>query len=148
MRDWLIQGFEYDQWANDRWAPILNGELSNHEAAQRAWAHHLFCCKIWYERTMGEIDLPDLPENVHEALTAMNIAWRELLAISDPTAFVAFQTLSGEHCFLMVEEIARHVVNHGTYHRGELRTYAVQEGIEFPDTDYALWRRHVNPAPA
>ena len=36
-------------------------------------------------------------------------------------------------------EILRHVVNHGTYHRGQIAFLLKLHGADFPDTDYISW---------
>lgn len=36
-------------------------------------------------------------------------------------------------------EILRHVVNHGTYHRGQIAVLLKLHGADFPDTDYISW---------
>ncbi len=36
-------------------------------------------------------------------------------------------------------EILRHVINHGTYHRGQIAFLLKLHGADFPDTDYITW---------
>jgi uncharacterized damage-inducible protein DinB len=43
-----------------------------------------------------------------------------------------------------VSDIAAHVVNHGTYHRGQLRERAEADGLDdFPETDLILFFRQI-----
>ena len=44
-----------------------------------------------------------------------------------------------------VGEVLHHVVNHGTYHRGQVAFLLKLHGIDFPDTDFIIW---INRAPA
>ena len=43
-------------------------------------------------------------------------------------------------------EIASHVGNHGTYHRGQLRQLLEEAGVDFPDTDWIRWRDAGSPS--
>jgi uncharacterized damage-inducible protein DinB len=44
-------------------------------------------------------------------------------------------------------EILRHVVNHGTYHRGQVATLLKLHGVDFPETDYISWKNKRNAVP-
>ena len=131
-----MDGFRYDAWANARWAPSVR---QMGEPAAKVFQHVLNAQTIWYGRCVEET--PELPAATDEALAAMGEHWAELIRISDPTAFASYTRADGEMQFMMVEDIARHVINHGTYHRGQLRAMAEAAGVEFPETDYIIYRR-------
>lgn len=134
----LMDGFEYEAWANDQWAPLVP---ALGETGAKIWAHMLKTQTLWYSRCLGEEELPTLPEDIGAALREMSGHWRDLLRICDPEAYVSYTTTTGETYMSLLEDIARHVVNHGTYHRGQLRIIAEHEGIAFPETDLILWKR-------
>lgn len=134
MRDFLIEGLEYDLWANQKWSPMA-GQLAQVEPILR---HVLRSQRIWLERCLGEESMRAWPEALDDALKAANEDWIELIRISDPEAFVTYERNGNAH-FETIEQIARHVINHGTYHRGQLRGLA--EGLEFPETDFILFIR-------
>ena len=43
-------------------------------------------------------------------------------------------------------EVLRHVVNHGTYHRGQVAALLKVHGVDFPETDYISWKSGRNVA--
>lgn len=43
-------------------------------------------------------------------------------------------------------EVLRHVVNHGTYHRGQVAALLKLHGVDFPETDYISWKNERNAA--
>lgn len=68
--------------------------------------------------------------------------WRLFLDDADLDQEVAYVNMAGQHYVNTVEQIALHVINHGTYHRGHLRGLAESEGLDdFNDTDLILYFR-------
>jgi uncharacterized damage-inducible protein DinB len=68
--------------------------------------------------------------------------WKEFIKVEDLDRVVDYKTLRGDPFSNTVTEIARHVINHGTYHRGELRGRAGERGLDgFEETDYILFCR-------
>lgn len=141
MRDLLADGFRYDLWANLKWLSVLD-RFEDRPRAEAIFRHILGAQRIWLARSLSEEEVPVLPESLDESLPLINEAWLEFLRISDPEAFVSYTNLKGESWFNTVEQIARHVVNHGTFHRGQLRGLAQAEGWDdFEDTDLIRWMR-------
>lgn len=138
MREHLAEGFEYDAWANALWAPVVPN-LGDRGAD--VYSHLLTCHTIWYSRCLSAEELPALPASTAEALQAMARHWQDLIRMSDPTAFASYETKAGDNYFNMVEDIARHVINHGSYHRGELRALAESAGVDWPETDFIRFKR-------
>jgi len=138
LRQELADLFEYERWANRKWdsaAEVLGGE------AEKVREHVLRAQEIWYSRCLSEADLAPRTGSLCDSLAAMAQHWQELIRTSDPTAYVSYQNSAGEKFVNLLEDIARHVVNHGTYHRGQLREMAAQNKVDFPETDFILWRR-------
>lgn len=138
LRSQLADLFDYELWANRRWDQACE-QLG--DAAHKIREHMLRAQEIWYSRCLSEADLPARSENLADALAAMAEHWKELIRTCDPTAYVSYQTLAGDKFVNLLEDIARHVVNHGTYHRGQLRAIAEAHSVEFLETDFILWRR-------
>lgn len=131
MRDHLSTLFDYDLWANQQWLPLCE----SHEPVRNLMAHVLQAQYSWYVRCMNETDAGEQVADLTAEAIRMNAQWKELLRVSDPAAYIAYQDLAGNSHYNLVEEIAAHVVNHGTYHRGQLRQWAESSGIEWPETD-------------
>ena len=141
LRESLQEGFEYDLWANQLWLEAIP-RLEPSQRAQDVFGHIVRAQHIWLQRCLSEQEVRPLPEPPADALQALHDDWIEFLRISDPEAFVSYTLFSGESSFSTVEQIARLVVNHGTYHRGQLRGLAdVQPLASFPETDLIRFYR-------
>jgi uncharacterized damage-inducible protein DinB len=64
-----------------------------------------------------------------------------MLLGADLQRVVSYISLQGVAYNNSVSEIVRQVINHGTYHRGQLRGIAGERGIEFPETDFIAYLR-------
>ena len=144
-RETLIEGFVYDRWAKERWLAIL-GDMPDPTRASGIFRHIVGAQNTWLKRCLSEEEVPDLPEDPGQAVIQAHEGWVELLQTCDPGAFVAYTNLQGESHFNTVEQIARHVVNHGTYHRGHLRGLCEAAGFAgFPETDFIRFAREELP---
>ncbi|MER3495805.1 MAG: tRNA (guanosine(37)-N1)-methyltransferase TrmD, partial [Armatimonadota bacterium] len=121
----LRERFRYDGWANACLLPLGDqlggraGEVADHiRASQRRWQ----------ERIGGEESWADMVESV---------------ALDARVIYHDSQGAEWERTFV---EIASHVGNHGTYHRGQLRQLLEEAGVDFPDTDWIRWRDAGSPS--
>ncbi|HRI42829.1 MAG TPA: hypothetical protein PLL78_02280 [Fimbriimonadaceae bacterium] len=141
MRDLLIEGFRYDAWANRAWLAALP-TFDDRDRAEAIFRHILVAQRIWLVRTLSEEETPPFSDDLGEAVSRLSEAWIALIETCDPGAFVSYTTMVGESHFNTVDQIARHVVNHGTYHRGQLRGLKQAEGADdFPETDLIRFLR-------
>lgn len=133
--------FDYDRWATARWLTALSG-LKNLGRAHEILEHMLSAQQIWLSR-LGT-DIAHGPTNV--PLTAvfegLSREWKRIVEEANLDEVVTYTNTAGEEFRNTIGEIAYHVVNHGTYHRGQLRGLAEAEGFGgFPDTDLILFLR-------
>ena len=136
QREDLSEMFDYDRWANSRWldpAKALGAEdvLLHIVQAQVIWLCRIEGTQIW------KVTLPELPLHMER----IGRGWRRFLLGADFGQVVQYQNFQGEHCENTISEIVRHVINHGTYHRGHLRGMAEERGLEFPETDFIAYVR-------
>ena len=136
QREDLSSMFDYDQWANLRWWPVAK-EMGQEEIL----LHNLIAQIIWLSRIEGtpiwEPSVDQYPLQVERATRS----WKRMLLGADLQRTVSYKTTLGTPYDNTVGEIVRHVINHGTYHRGQLRGIAGERGIEFPETDYVFYLR-------
>lgn len=134
----LEQLFDYDLWANRQWLALLQRQ-GMPEPDRGIFQHILAAQEIWLRRCQGHSPsaMPQ-PELDEANLEAMNRDWKKVLAESTHDPVVEFSRTTGEKYALTLVQIARHVINHGTYHRGELRGLRRAAGeADFPETDLA-----------
>ena len=133
--------FEYDLWATRRWLlalPILK-DLGR---AQEILEHMLFAQKVWLERV--GVEVPNHTGNVPigSLFDQLNRGWKHVAEEADLNTTITYSNSRGEEFTNSIAEIAYHVVNHGSYHRGQLRGLAEAEGVDgFPDTDLIYFLR-------
>ncbi|MBS1706116.1 MAG: hypothetical protein JST40_09595 [Armatimonadetes bacterium] len=140
-KDALIAGFAYDRWATELWTPIV-AQIPGGDAI---FQHVLDAQQIWYDRCIGREELPELPNDTGAAIAAMSRAFVDVIHLADLSAYVSYTMRSGESAFSYLGVILRHVINHGTHHRGQLRQMAENAGVDWPDTDLIIWHRNDEP---
>jgi uncharacterized damage-inducible protein DinB len=123
-RNDYLELLAYDRWANAKWAPLaqdyaeLSAVVAHIEGAQRNWL----------ERIQNEPSPAEAKD--------VEATWRELVQREDLDRVVAYRNRAGVPFERSLGEIVRHLANHGTYHRGQMREIAGRFGLEFPDTDF------------
>jgi len=150
--------YEYHRWANARMlAPVtvLNAEqftrnLSSSFASVRDTLVHMLSAEwIWLERWRGVSPATMLGAQDFPALESIKTRWTEVER--GQTAFVAALTAEtlpqrvsylntkGERWEYLLELMLQHVVNHTTYHRGQIATMLRQLGHPPASTDFLLF---------
>ena len=131
------QGFQYDGWATQRWIEFLGEDSEDRSIISHMLGAHM----IWLVRCRGESlsELPRIPPTIAE-LNRIRDDWMEYLAANRHDPRIHFTRMDGQQRSLLVSEIVAHALNHGTYHRGELRGLCRARGVtDFPETDLALF---------
>ena len=140
LRELLIQGFEFDRWANQAWFTALAAK-GWPEPDRGIYQHILAAQEIWYLRTQGTSpQAMPTPELSEATIDRLHHAWVELLRNASDDPIIEYHRLTGEHLRHRLTYIARHVVDHGTYHRGELRGLCRSRGDDdFPESGLMLY---------
>jgi uncharacterized damage-inducible protein DinB len=119
--------------------PTLLGTLSHLAGAEQ----------VWLGRWKGEPKAgppAGWPPMDHAAVAA---AWRAAgegmaafvgaLTAEDVTRPLPFVTRAGDACTLPLGEVIQHVVNHATYHRGQVTNMLRLLDVPAPATDYMVY---------
>jgi uncharacterized damage-inducible protein DinB len=152
------QLFAYNRWANDRIlsaASALSAEQFSRDLASSfpsvaaTLAHILAAEWIWLARWNGASPdgLPDVWSNdTHSQLVQRwrlhEAAQSQFLDSLDAARLVAplsYRNTKGDSFTVPLEQLVRHVINHSTYHRGQVTTMLRQLGVPAPATDYVLY---------
>jgi uncharacterized damage-inducible protein DinB len=154
----IRQLFDYSEWAN---AQVLDAaarltaeeftrDLGNSFPSVRdTLAHMLFAEWVWLRRWKGESPrgwggTPEFADaaSLRAEFDGVARARAELLAgLEDEalTQIVAYTNTKGEEWRYALGQMMRHVVNHSTYHRGQVVTMMRQLGAHAPSTDLLLY---------
>jgi uncharacterized damage-inducible protein DinB len=145
-REALLELQDYDLWANRRWLEALD-RFPNAERARAIYRHILSCQYNWLAVVMSYEESGTVADDLVAETDRLFAAWRDVLVNGDPNAYASYERQGTPH-FHMVSEIAHHVFNHGTYHRGHLRGLAeAAEFDDFPETDFIRWLREAPASP-
>jgi uncharacterized damage-inducible protein DinB len=152
--------YDYDAWANARVLEAI-GSLDPQEREAHvessfpsvlATMGHIVAAEwVWLERWLGNSPsafpewLGDPSLEVLEArLSLVESARARFLAgldDADLQSRVSYRTLSGDAYTNRLLDLLLHVVNHSTYHRGQLTTMFRQLGARPVPLDYVLFKR-------
>lgn len=155
-----LQGlYAYHHWATDRLLAVLasvsDAELARPLGGSFGTARALLCHVLgaewlWLERFRGRSPAgwPDLSachgavdfRREWEAIKAEHAAVLTSLTPAALTTPLTYTNLLGRRFSYPFEEVLLHVVNHGTYHRGQLAHILRQLGHRPPATDYLVYR--------
>jgi len=157
-QDDILRLYDYHHWATDRaldaLAPVSAEQLDRPWGGSfgtgRALLRHVVGVeRLWCDRWNGSSPkaVPDYPANCSG--DAFRAEWakikgdqrRFLDALTDARlkSDLSYVNMKGEHWTYPLAEILMHVVNHGTYHRGQLTHLLRDLGLTAPSTDYLIF---------
>lgn len=97
---------------------------------------------LWLKRILGE-EKPDFEEIKFETpLVAIESFERHLILfeqISSKKGSIVYKNTNGEIFQNEIQQILRHIVNHGTYHRGNASAMLHQLGEKSISNDYIVF---------
>lgn len=143
--------FDYDRDATARVIEALRAAGKPPPKALERLGHIVAASEVWLSRVDREAPAPDelFPRwglgECEERAEAVGLAWRERIGGWTDTRLhqpVRYTSTEGAAYQSRLHEILTHVVNHATYHRGQIAVDLRGVGREAPSTDYiALTRR-------
>jgi len=157
--------FGYNGWANRQFFAVLRGlpaeqyfrDLkSSHGGLHGTLCHIVWAEHLWLTRWLGQ-PVPAVPQGKDLAsLTAAEARWGEVER--DRAAFLGrlaerqlddtllVQPSTGGEFRHTLRQMLRHVVDHSSYHRGQLVTMLRQLGTKPPGTGLIVFYRQPHPA--
>jgi uncharacterized damage-inducible protein DinB len=152
--------YEYDAWANHRLldaAAALTPDQftrdlgSSFPSVRDTLAHIMGGQWIWLERWQGRTptrlpaaaDFPDLPslrKRWMEVETDL-LAFVQGLTLGRIASVSEYKTLTAGTFTSPLWQMLQHLVNHGTYHRGQVTTMLRQLGAKSVSTDLSFFYR-------
>lgn len=157
--------FAYNHWANRRLLaaarPLAAEDFtrdlgSSHASVKGTLVHIIGGHWVWLQLWRGEpskqivarcdavwdpANFPDVPtlEEAHEALERDQNAFIGGLTDQQITLRMSFENFQGNQWQFSLAEQMVHVINHSTYHRGQVVSLLRQLGQTPPGTDYTIF---------
>lgn len=155
--------FAYDNWANEQTfeavsalaeADYTRDLKSSHGGVQGTLTHIVAADKIWLSRWVGNAESQLLQVSEVPTLADLKKAWEEnarrtakfLAAMNDKKILETFSwiTPKGDKFSVVYARAFQHVVNHSTYHRGQITTFLRQLGATPQATDLIKFYRQTS----
>ncbi|WP_077622656.1 DinB family protein [Sediminibacillus massiliensis] len=160
----LEEQYTYHVWANDRLfkhiksipEPVFHEELESiFPTLATVFVHMYFTESIWLEVMQGEafqnieefVKRPELTdhfsgksmEEIIDLYGQMERKYRKFLVKTDPDSELSIDHPKHGNIVIPVSDMIRHLINHGTYHRGNVAAMLRQLGHEGISTDYFVY---------
>ncbi len=142
-----LELFNYDIWANRRVLEAIRGLTKGRGRSLQLMSHIIQAQNLWYQRSNGFTkSLKDVwndwdLETCHIEMERVHQLWSEFLTEDKLKSEVLYKNLKGKSFTNRVGEIVSHVINHSTYHRGQVVAEIRKAGGEPPETDLIIYFR-------
>lgn len=147
MNTLLKDLFDYNHFANECFVNSFYKDGFAVEKGIRLFSHILNAHHIWLARIQGitpEFGVWDIHiVNSFEKVNQINYAntLRLLEESQDLLKMVNYQNSKGEAFQNSIQHILLHIVNHSTYHRGQVASLIRENGLTPPSTDFIYYKR-------
>jgi uncharacterized damage-inducible protein DinB len=166
MKDDVVALFAYDRWANAKVLDACRKLTSQQFVAEpvpgwpsvRWTLYHIAVATEWNLRTLAGDPDESIPtesdvatvDDAARLLESAYVRFEALRPTLTPQWLGTLVTLRrvGYTATLPPWAILRHIVNHSTYHRGQVASKLKRFGIEQPNTDFFYWMTEQIPQPA
>jgi len=134
------------QWADER----MLAAVAEHLPDQISILQHIYLGEdIWFRRVTGDreaqiVNLPAPPD-----IAALERLWPEMhrqwldwaASVEDWNQLIPHRNLKGEDFAMPAWQITLHLVNHGSFHRGQVAAMLRGAGFAPPATDLIIYYR-------
>ena len=152
MKEYFIRLFKYNDWANNLVLDTLSKNSVKDPDIFKIFSHVINAQFIWMSRITGnkEIHKPvwslhslkDLKEFSKES-TQLWLNYLSKLDEKELQRSISYSNSEGHAFSNTVMDMLPHIVNHASYHRGQVNKLIRREGFPVNNTDYITYRRMV-----
>jgi uncharacterized damage-inducible protein DinB len=149
MKEHYMQLFQYEKWATGKVLDAMR-QLSVQDEKCLEWmAHILMAQLVWYSRLVNSADqyMPWDKKTFEECISLYEgntKYWEEYLKPLDEKEFartITYKNTKGDAFENKIKDILTHVINHSTYHRGQIIAKLKGQLPLLPSTDYIFYIR-------
>ena len=143
--------FDYHYWARDRMLDALElltpeqftRDMGNSFRSIRDTAAHIYAAEwVWYSRWLGQSPASRPPADMFPDVATLRTAWSDherkmrafLSDLGDAgiNRVIEYTLMDGQPGASILWQIAQQLVNHASYHRGQVTTMLRQLGVAAP----------------
>ncbi len=147
MKELYSRLFEYNLWANNKFAEVLRTNPFESPNILKFTSHIANAQSIWLSRLKEESTEVGVWDefNLKEALEKLEKSSQDWLDFIYSDSFskevISYKNSNGEAFESRVDDILTHVANHGTHHRGQISLLLREENIDPPASDFIFYVR-------
>jgi uncharacterized damage-inducible protein DinB len=147
MKAFFYELFDYCHTYNQQWADalILHGdkltEKTNNLYSHILNAHHIWNARIEEAKPVFKVWDSHLQENFKAIDKQNHHRTLQILDTIDLSNSISYSNAKGDPYINTVKDMLFQVVNHTTYHRGQIAMEFRQAGLEPLLTDYIFYKR-------
>jgi uncharacterized damage-inducible protein DinB len=148
MKEYFLKLYQYNAWANRKVIDCMKRQQVDHDRSLLLMSHLLSALFIWLNRIKG---LPTSPFPLWEQYKLSELEtmvedssrnWLEFIESTDNfNRQLSYNNYVGDPYINNVEQIMIHLVNHSTYHRGQIAVHLRENGYEPVNTDFITYDR-------
>jgi len=151
MKQYFLKLYQYNVWCNQRVLSAIKRQSVSDEkilsvlghivAAQYLWLHRIkglppADVKLWGSYSLQQLD---------EMATYIGKEWVDFIESTDDfNRELVYKNYTNDPYINNVEQIMIHLVNHSSYHRGQIAMLLRQKGFEPVNTDYITYDRVIS----
>jgi uncharacterized damage-inducible protein DinB len=148
MKQYFLKLYHYNAWANKRVMNCLTRQGVSDEKILTLMGHVIAAQFLWLHRIKG-LPAPDVKlwgtYQLDQLVLLSGSAAKEWLDFVNTTENfnreMTYKNYVGENYTNNVEMIMIHLVNHSSYHRGQVALLLRQKGLEPVNTDFITYDR-------
>jgi len=147
MKAFFQDLFEYNQYANQRFIQSFFEDGFGDESGIRLFSHMVNAHHVWNARLLGKPPMFEIWE-IHVMNSFLEVdkenhrrTFQLLEQTEDFDKSISYTNSKGTAFENSVSQILMHLVNHTTYHRGQLARMIREQGIDPPNSDYIFYKR-------
>lgn len=132
-RQLILAMMEHRDKVSEKSVRLINHILNSQEMYNARLSPANKAYGSWHMRKLDELESAN--DYLHHVTTGI---WTR----SEPATMIYYATATGITMQHTVADILFHMVNHGSYHRGQIATDFRNTGLEPLVTDYVVWKRY------
>jgi uncharacterized damage-inducible protein DinB len=150
MKEYFVNYFEYTFWANERTFKSISELINPPDKAVELFSHMIISQIVWLDRILKKPSQYKTawqkfsPEECEKMFKRANAEWISFISNTTEDDFeeeIEYRNTKGESFRNKIKDIIIHVINHSTYHRGQIASLVRNAEGQPAVTDYIAYKR-------
>lgn len=151
MKQYFLKLYQYNVWCNQRVLSAIKRQSVTDEKILSVLGHIVAAQYLWLHRIKG-LAPADVKlwgnyslDQLNEMAAYIGKEWVDFIQSTDDfNRELVYKNYTNDPYVNKVEQIMIHLVNHSSYHRGQIALLLRQKGFEPVNTDYITYDRVIS----